>query len=231
MGQVGGIRRVVRRAWRVMIPGMCHRFGRSVLGFARAGGCWGRESFWNQRTRVSARATMWSQSRLGAKRANGKRLPPWSLMRAMWVSTRAWARMSRSDSAAVALLSDPVSPVSPVVGVEEGSSRSGMFGFASDDEPEAFFGPSVGFGMVAEFYHLGTRRGRFPVFGPVVGAGNLRSLRRVVDSRGAVWGWFGLGKGRCLAWVVGGDVAEGFGDPVRGSSDETEPDACVCGIR
>ena len=48
---------------------------------------------------------MWSQSRLGANFANGKRLPPWSLTRAMWVSTRAWARMSRSDSGAAALLS------------------------------------------------------------------------------------------------------------------------------
>ena len=86
VGQVSGIRRVVRRLWRVMMPGMCHRFQRSVFGFARVRGwCLGRESFWNQRTRVSARATMWSQSRLGAYLANGKRLPPWSLTRAMWV--------------------------------------------------------------------------------------------------------------------------------------------------
>ena len=46
VGQVAGIRRVVCRLWRVMTPGMCHRFGRSVLGFARVRGwCLGRKSF------------------------------------------------------------------------------------------------------------------------------------------------------------------------------------------
>ena len=38
VGQVGGIRRVVRRLWRAMTPGMCHRFQRSVLGLARVRG-------------------------------------------------------------------------------------------------------------------------------------------------------------------------------------------------
>lgn len=116
----------------------------------------------------------------------------------------------------------PVSPVSVVVGVEEGSLRSGVFGFASDDEPQSLFGPSDGFDVAAEFDHMGTRRGGFPAFGLVAvgfgaGSGDVR----------AGWGWFGLGKGRCPGWVVGRDVAEGFGDPVRSSSDETEPDVAA----
>ena len=61
VGQVGGIRRVVRRLWRAMTPGMCHRFQRSVLGLARVRGwCLGRESFWNQRTRVEVDPLSWT---------------------------------------------------------------------------------------------------------------------------------------------------------------------------
>ena len=98
---------------------------------------------------------MWSQSRLGANFANGKRFPPWSLTRAMWVSTRAWARMSRSDSGAAGAIG-PVSPVSVGVGVEQGSSRAGVEGFASYDQSEVVFGPFVGFDVFGEFDHMGT---------------------------------------------------------------------------
>ena len=176
---------------------------------------------------------MWSQSRLGANLVNGKRLPPWSLTRAMWLLTRAWARMSRSDSGAGWGWSRPVSPVAVALGVEQGSFRAGVEGFASDDESEAF-GPSVGFDVVGEFDHMGTNRLRFQIFGFVVGADSVESLLRVVDPCGVgvvVLGWDALGKGGLPAWVVWGDVAEGFGYPVGASSDETEPDVAFCGIR
>ena len=117
---------------------------------------------------------MWSQSRLGAYLANGKRLPPWSLTRAMWVSTRAWARMSRSGFGSGLGLVGPVSPVAPVVGVEQGSSRAGMEGFASYYQSEVV-GPSVGFDVVGEFDHMGTNRLRFQIFGVVVGADTVGS--------------------------------------------------------
>ena len=79
---------------------------------------------------------------------------------------------------------------------------------------------------------MGTNRLRFHMFGlVVVGAHTVGSLLWVVGSlvgfpavRVVVLYWPGLGKGRIPAWVVWGDMGEGFGYPVGSSSDETEPD-------
>ena len=50
----------------------------------------------------------------------------------------------------------PVSPVSVALGVEQGSFRAGVEGFASYDQSEAVFGPPVGFDVVGELDHMGT---------------------------------------------------------------------------
>ena len=82
--------------------------------------------------------------------------------------------------------------------------------------------------MVGEFDHMGTNPGGFRIFGSgVVGTHNVGSRFWVVDPRSVgvvVLSWAGLGKSRLPAWVVWGDMAEGFGNPVGSSSDETEPD-------
>ena len=110
----------------------------------------------------------------------------------------------------------PVSPVSVGVGVEQGSSRAGVEGFASYDQSEVVFGPFVGFDVFGEFDHMGTNPLGFRIvdlrgvgvvnLGPVVslrgvGVVNLGPVVSVV-----VLSWSGLGKGGLPAWVVYGDM-------------------------
>ncbi len=105
VGQVCGMRMILCRACCMSLAGVCHSARRSVLGRARRRRVPGRVRCWNQRTRVSAQVTRASRARLVSRSVNGNRCAPLVLSRAMWSSTRAWARMSRSDSAASAVLS------------------------------------------------------------------------------------------------------------------------------
>ena len=97
-----------------------------------------------------------------------------------------------------------------------------MLGFASYDEAEALFWPSVGFDVVGEFDHVGTNRFGLSVPG-CSGAVSVGSLTGFPVGRVVVWGWSGLGEGRLPPWVVYLYIAERLGDPIGALSDETEP--------
>ena len=98
-----GSRSICRRAWRMTRAGVCQMNQRRALCLARDSGPM-RQSFWNHLTAASVNAASCNQALFASKAVKGNLFPPVSLTRAMVSSTRAWALMSRSHTAALSVV-------------------------------------------------------------------------------------------------------------------------------
>ena len=124
-------------------------------------------------------------------------------------------------------MSAPVSPVSVVVGGEQGPLRALMFGFASYDEAGAF-GPAAGIGHLGQVYHMSPDLRLFAFWLPVLGILSVWLFWLLVTAVTAVIGVFVLvtfaGEGRYPSWVVYRYLPDGALDIRRPAHTDGEPD-------